>query len=846
MVLSTLAADSMLASTAKVFISYLLLSSALVSGAAIEPQHQLNSVDDALSEPKANTGPGKAAEDGAKAGATNSEAVSSNTTVFNGMDVPPMKDLTGEGMEEEIRNGYWFIKHFSPYCHHCTAIAPTWQTLYEFYYTSKPVPSDNKASNEGDSMNSFSRYYDFHFASLDCIAYGDACSKHDIGAFPTFSVYKDGKLLKKFEEKKDMEHLSQFVEGLLETIRPGSRPPDGVKLPEEGATSVEDGNAAVSSGKEKAAPAATSASAAATMESKESSTSKAEVSDSDSSKSSGTKSKDVKKAKKVSAPANPNGYSVDLSQESFQKLVTNTQDPWFVKFYAPWCHHCQALAPSWAQMATELQNKLNVGEVNCEKESRLCKDVHVKAYPTIHFFRGGERVEYLGLRGMGDLVSYAKKALDVGSGVPHVNETTFKKLEETEEVIFVYFYDHATTSEDFEALERLTLSLVGHARLVKTDDKALADRFKISTWPRLMVSRDGRPKYYDVLAPKEMRDVRQVLNWMQSVWLPLVPELTAGNAREIMQGKYVVVAILSRERADEFVLGRREMKNAALDWMEKQTHAFELERQELRDAKQLRLEEAEDRNDDRAKRAAKSIHIDLHEDDKKQVGFAWVDGIFWERWIRTTYGISVKDGERVIINDEDVRCKFFCPFPLFPYPVHMKLIRDSKQNHRYWETTISGAPIMPSRTSILETIPKVIATPPKIASKHTTGFLQRTFFGIRGLSSSHPWISTLLLLGIVVGVYGWFKRRLLTGSGAGGPGWSSNTGGGAWNSSHHHHHHGHGHHNGGSGTGWGFPGLLGGGGGGEKRKGGGAGSGGFFHLDGKEGLLNGGPTGKAD
>jgi len=169
-----------------------------------------------------------------------------------------------------------------------------------------------------------------------------------------------------------------------------------------------------------------------------------------------------------------------------------------------------------------------------------------------------------------------------------------------------------------------------------------------------MVSRDGRPSYYQVLAPKDMRDFRQVLGWMQSVWLPIVPELTASNSKEIMRGKYVVLGILSRERSDEFVLDKREIKNAALDWMEKQTHAFQLERQELRDSKQLRLEEAEDHNDQRALRSAKSIRIDIREDDKKQVGFAWVDGVFWERWIRTTYGINVNDGEKVIINDEDV------------------------------------------------------------------------------------------------------------------------------------------------------------------------------------------------
>lgn len=460
-------------------------------------------------------------------------------------------------------------------------------------------------------------------------------------------LYKGGEEVKRFTGTKDSDGISHFVEEQLESIRPGSRPKDGVKLPKVGEDHSETGTA-LDAPKAKAKEAI--AGNLATKEQVETPTATAAATATTASQAT-LKAPSVSKSK---TGPNPIGTSIALTQESFQKLVTTTQDPWFIKFYAPWCHHCQALAPNWQQMARELQGKLNVGEVNCDVESRLCKDVRVKGYPTIHFFRGGERVEYDGLRGLGDLVAYAKKALDIGMGVTYVDAAGFKELEETEEVIFVYFYDHATTSEDFEALERLTLSLIGHAKLVKTDSAVLADRFKIHTWPRLLVSRDGRPSYYSALAPKDMRDFRRVLLWMQTVWLPILPELTASNSLEIMSGKLVVLGILSRERSDDFIRSKREIKSAALEWMDKETHAFQLERQERRDAKQLRIEEAEDRNDQRALRAAKGIKIQVQESDRTQVGFAWVDGIFWERWIRTTYGIEVKQGERVIINDEDV------------------------------------------------------------------------------------------------------------------------------------------------------------------------------------------------
>jgi protein disulfide-isomerase len=505
-------------------------------------------------------------------------------------------------------------------------------------------------------MNKFTPYYDFHFGSLDCVAFGSACSEHDVQAFPTFILYHDAEEVKRFEGTKDMKGLSDFVEGVLETIKPGSRIAGGPKLP-----APEDKSSPDFQGPEPAP-----ASAAAPTEKVEGAIPAPVAGNEELAASSNPETMEERthsggtlpvsaKPKKAVATPNPLGTSISFTAETFQNQVTMTQDPWFIKFYAPWCGHCQAMAPNWVQLGKEMKGRLNVGEVNCDKESRLCKDVHLRGFPTILFFRGGERVEYDGLRGLGDFVTYANKAIEIGDGVKDIDAAEFTELEEKEEVIFVYFYDHATTSEDFAALERLTLSLIGHAKLVRTNSALLAERFKITTWPRLLVSRDGRPTYYTALAPQDMRDFRQVLHWMQSVWLPIVPELTASNSREIMDGKLVVLGILTRERPDEFMMAKKEMKSAAIEWMDKEIANFQRERQDARDAKQLRIEEAEDRNDQRALRAAKSIRINMDQTDHKEVGFAWVDGVFWERWIRTTYGIEVaKDGEKVIINDEDV------------------------------------------------------------------------------------------------------------------------------------------------------------------------------------------------
>lgn len=62
---------------------------------------------------------------------------------------------------------------------------------------------------------------------------------------------------------------------------------------------------------------------------------------------------------------NPNGISLNLEGKQMREIASG-RIPWFIKFYAPWCPHCQRLAPTWKDMAAQLRNQVNVGEVNCD------------------------------------------------------------------------------------------------------------------------------------------------------------------------------------------------------------------------------------------------------------------------------------------------------------------------------------------------------------------------------------------------------------------------------------------------------------------------------------------------
>ncbi|KAJ4270048.1 hypothetical protein NW762_001721 [Fusarium torreyae] len=693
-------------------------------------------------------------------------------TTFNGKMVPPLLELTPLNWEEELKKSkFMMVKHYR--------FAPTFQTLYEFYYTSKPLADDPDAT--------FSSYYSYKFGTVNCVAYYDFCMEHDIQSYPTTILYEDGKVFESMRGIKNMTTLTNAVEKALAKTHPGR--PKLQELPEPGdkvypaPRAAQDTKEPIDEKKEvgadSKAPAEKAASDASEKplenaagksveepagktagksldditemrkeadksdktESTENAAKESATADDEGKKSFGADWKVpstgqmLKKTKPqdTTPKYNLEGVSTPLTPDNFERLVTKSKDPWFIKFYAPWCSHCKAMAPTWEQLAKNMKGKLNIGEVNCEADHKLCTQMGVKAFPTIYFMNGAERAEYKGLRGVGDFVTYAEGALEVAGGVIDVDAESFKELEKTEEVLFVYFYDHATTTEDFKALDALPLNLIGRGKIVKTSDPELCTRFKITTWPRLLVSREGRATYYTPITPDEMRDVDSLVSWMKSTWLPLVPEMTAINAKQIMNHKLVVLAVLNRDDEDRLQNSISELKNAANEWVDRQVQEFQLERKKLRDAKQMRIEEAESRDDQRGLRNAKAIKIDMDSTRRKEVGFAWVDGIFWQRWIASTYNIDVRNGERVIINEED--------------------------RHQFWDTTPTGNHIMISHTSIMDTLDKIVYGPNPISPKYTISSFAKFFFDIQMSFVDHPFLSIGFVIAASFGIYSWFRNR---------------------------------------------------------------------------------------
>lgn len=101
---------------------------------------------------------------------------------------------------------------------------------------------------------------------------------------------------------------------------------------------------------------------------------------------------------------------VELGEDTFHKHVEVGMH--FVKFYAPWCGHCQTLAPVWEKLAETFQHDpaVSIAKVDCVAYRSVCSEFEIKGYPTLLWIQDGKQQDkYQGGRGHEDLKGYVDK-----------------------------------------------------------------------------------------------------------------------------------------------------------------------------------------------------------------------------------------------------------------------------------------------------------------------------------------------------------------------------------------------------------------------------------------------------
>lgn len=152
--------------------------------------------------------------------------------------------------------------------------------------------------------------------------------------------------------------------------------------------------------------------------------------------------------------------AVDLDPETI-KYARNEHQFLFVDFFASWCSHCQALAPTWEVLAEIMADAADhhihkgdykdleyesakkvalpvlIGKVDCVQQHDLCMEHAITGYPTLRLFVNGQPYgDYWGHRtilGFTQFLAMAEESISEDKKVKQASEIAMRKLEISEE-----------------------------------------------------------------------------------------------------------------------------------------------------------------------------------------------------------------------------------------------------------------------------------------------------------------------------------------------------------------------------------------------------------------------------
>ncbi len=84
---------------------------------------------------------------------------------------------------------------------------------------------------------------------------------------------------------------------------------------------------------------------------------------------------------------------IDISDDTFQSEVIESDVPVLVDFWAEWCGPCKMVAPAVKALAGEFDGRAKVAKMDVDANPRTPAQYGVRGIPTLLIFKGGAPVD---------------------------------------------------------------------------------------------------------------------------------------------------------------------------------------------------------------------------------------------------------------------------------------------------------------------------------------------------------------------------------------------------------------------------------------------------------------------